>query len=119
MGGLFMPLLAWGLNAGCLHVPLSARESFRKAEYFATRRELPPSIAAAIEVGHVIQGMDQEQVTVVLGEPVHKKIFKGQPWVEAWLYPGYRLHQDQLRSHGARLFRIVFLDGRAVVLEPI
>jgi hypothetical protein len=63
--------------------------------------------------------MDQEQVRVVLGEPDHKKSFKRQPLVEVWLYPGHRLHQDPLRTHGVQLFRIVFLDGRAVVLEPI
>ena len=105
--------------AGCAHVPLSARASFRRAEYFATHAELPSSISAAIEVGHVIRGMDQEQVRVVLGEPDHKKSFKGQPAVEVWLYRGHRLHQDPLRTHGVQLFRIVFLDGRAVVLEPI
>jgi hypothetical protein len=105
--------------AGCAHVPLSARANFRRAEYFATHPELPSSIAAAIEVGHVIRGMDQEQVRVVLGEPVHKKSFKGEPPVEVWLYRGHRLHQDPLRMHGVQLFRIVFLDGRAVVLDPV
>jgi DNA-directed RNA polymerase sigma subunit (sigma70/sigma32) len=34
-------------------------------------------------------------------------------------YRGHRLHQDPLRTHGVQLFRVVFLDGRAAVLEPI
>jgi len=40
-------------EAGCVHVPLSAR-AFRRAEYFATHAELPSSPAAAIEVGLVV-----------------------------------------------------------------
>jgi len=105
--------------AGCAQVPVSARAGFRRAEYFATHPELPSSVAAATEVGHVTRGMDQEQVRVVLGEPVHKKSFKGEPPVEVWPYRGHRLHQDPLRTHGVQLFRIVFLDGRAVVLDPV
>ena len=104
---------------GCAHAPLSTRASFRKAQYFATHPEVPSSIAAAIDAGHVIRGMDQEQVRTALGEPLHKKSFEGPPAVEIWLYPGHKLHQDLLRTHGVRLVRIVFLDGRAVVLEPV
>jgi hypothetical protein len=63
--------------------------------------------------------MDQEQVRVVLGEPVHRKRFKGQPPAEAWIYRSSWLHQDQLRTHGARLIRLVFVDGRLEVLEPL
>ena len=42
--------------------------------------------------------------------------FKGAGQSEFWLFHAVRLHQDQLRSHGASLFRIVFVEGRVHVI---
>lgn len=108
-----------GVQWGCASVPLSAHASFRMAEYFATERELPPAIARAIEIGHVVPGMDQEQVYVVQGTPSRKARFPGQPEIEVWIYPSHKLHQDPLRTHGVWLLRLVFLDGRLTLIEPI
>ncbi len=71
-------------------------------------------MAAAIERGHVIIGMDQEQVTVVLGTAAKRTSFGGRPPVDVWIYPAARFHQDQLHAHGATLFRLLFRDGRLV-----
>lgn len=106
------------LSSACVYVPLRQRAAFREQQYFAIHRELSPTIRNAIETGHVIIGMDREQVWTVLGDPVRKAIFSSRRF-EAWLYPAYRLHQDQLHSHGADSFRLVFIDGRLVIIEPI
>lgn len=107
------------VRRACVHVPLRARASVRRAEYLETHRELPPRIADAIDRGHVVTGMDQEQVVVVLGQPLKRTDYLGAPPAEVWLYPGHRFHQDQVRTHGATLFRLVFVDGRLMLFEPL
>lgn len=106
-------------TVACVRVPPETRPDARKARYFATPREIPPAIAAAIEQGHIILGMDREQVTIVLGTPVKRTVYPGPPSSEVWLYRWARLHQDALRAHGATLFRLVFVDGRLAVAEPL
>jgi len=106
------------LAAACV-VPLRGRASYRRAEYLETHRELSPRIADAIDRGHVIAGMDHEQVVVVLGQPLKRADYGGAPPAEVWLYPGHRFHQDQVTTHGATLFRLVFVDGRLVLFEPL
>ncbi len=107
------------LISGCTHLPRRAYASVRAAEYLATHRELTPAVRSAIDRGHVILGMDREQVWVVLGEPLRKASFGDRDPIEVWIYPAHRLHQDPVRSHGATLFRIVLLDGRVALIEPI
>ncbi len=63
--------------------------------------------------------MDEEQVRVVLGEPVRRTRFTRRRTIEVWIYPGYTLHQDQMRGHGAQLFRLVFIEGALAIIEPI
>jgi outer membrane protein assembly factor BamE len=48
----------------------------------------PDSIKRAIDRGHPVRGMNQEQVFLALGEPMCKKTieFRGRP-VEVWLFP--------------------------------
>ena len=106
-------------SAGCAHLPPSAFASVRKARFFSEKRELPPSIRIAIEQGHVVPGMDREQVWTVLGEPVQRRTFTHDPVIEIWLYQGHKLHQDQVRADRAGLFRAVFRDGILVILEPL
>lgn len=77
----------------CVHVPPRGRQQYRRDQYFATQRELSPAIANAIETGHVVAGMDREQVWVVVGDPVKKSLFPGAH-TEVWLYPSARFHQD-------------------------
>lgn len=105
-------------SSACVSVPLRQRADFRKDEYFARHRDLPPDVAKAIDAGHVILGRDREQGWTVLGDPVRKAIFSSGRF-EAWLYPAHRLHQDQLHSHGADSFRLIFIDGRLAVIEFI
>lgn len=110
-------LIGLSAAAGCAHVPRSEFASARLADYYATPRELAPAVARAIELGHVVEGMDREQVWVVFGEPIRKTRFSGPGAPEVWLYPGYRFHQDALRGHGVTLFRVVFIDGRVALIE--
>ena len=102
----------------CVYVPLRQRASYRKQQYFAAHRELAPAVAQAIDTGHVIDGMDREQVWVVLGDPQRKSVFSSGRF-EVWLYPATRFHQDPQHSHGADSFRLVFVDGRLEIIEPI
>lgn len=102
----------------CVYVPLRGRQQHRRGQYFASHRELSPTIANAIEAGHVVSGMDQEQVWVVVGDPVRKSLFPAAN-VEVWLFPSVRFHQDPAHSHGASSFRLVFIDGILRVIEPI
>ena len=111
--------IAVGLTLeGCAHVPLRGRQQYRREQYFATHRELSPAIAKGIATGHVVPGMDREQVWVVVGDPVRKSLFPAAN-VEVWLYPSVRFHQDQAHSHGASSFRLVFIEGILRVIEPI
>lgn len=106
-------------TAGCVHVPPQGRASVRWAEYQEMHRELPAPIARAMGSGHVMLGMDPEQIWVVLGTPSRRTRHGGAPPVEVWLYPAHRLHQDALHSHGATLFRLVFSGDRLVLIEPL
>lgn len=113
-------VLASGVRSlACVYVPLRARAGARRMAYLEEKRELPPAIADAIDRGHVVPGMDPEQVWVVLGDPVRQTSYPGPPVVEVWIYPVHRFHQDPVHSHGASLFRLVFLDGYLRVIEPI
>jgi hypothetical protein len=104
---------------GCMNLPRSAFASVRQAEYFASHDELSPQIRTAIENGHVVVGMDREQVIVVLGQPTRRAWFKHDDQAEAWLYLGHKLHQDTLHSPRAGLVRIIFLEGRVALIEPL
>ena len=105
------------LLTGCVRVPLRARQEFRKQQFFATHREVSSAVATAINTGHVVVGMDREEVWVVVGHPLRKSIFRGGA-VEVWLYPGVRFHQGP-GFHGADSLRLVFIDGRLSVIESI
>lgn len=102
----------------CVTVPLRGHQQYRRDQYLSTRRELSPTIASALESGHVVPGMDREQVWVVVGDPVRKSLFSAGT-VEVWLVPSGRFHQDAVNSHGASSFRLVFVDGILRVIEPI
>ena len=114
IGGL---ALLFSMTA-CTYVPLRGRQDYRREQYFASHRELIPTIASAIGSGHLVVGMDREQVWVVAGDPVRKSIFPASK-TEVWLYPSVRFHQDPGHSHGASSFRLVFVDGVLRVIEPI
>lgn len=103
--------------AACAHVPLRERAAFRLGEYFEGHHEVPPSIADAMQRGHVTLGMDEEQVFAVLGEPVRRTQYQGPGAPQVWIYPGHKIHQGY--AHGASLYRLVFLEGRLRVFEPI
>ena len=105
--------------AGCAHIPPQDRADVRITQYLEAHRELPRGIADAIDDGHVTLGMDREQVVVVLGQPLRRRDYGGTPPVETWSYPGYRLHQDHHRTGGSTLFRVIFIDGRVALVEPL
>lgn len=109
-------LALWLLASACVSIPRSKRAAVRLADYFATHEEVPPSVAATMNLGHVSLGMDPDQVWTVLGDPVRRTGFGG---VEVWLYQGHRFHQDHLRTQGSTLFRLVFVRGRLAVIDPL
>ena len=112
-------LLMFVLTAGgCASAPRFARADLRRQQYLATHREVPVDIAVAINAGHVSLGMDRDQVRAVLGEPVRIAEFS-RSHAEIWLYPASRFHQDQMHSHGAESFRLVFLGERLSTIEPV
>ena len=104
--------------AGCVSVPLRDRQQYRREQYFATLRELSPTITNAIATGHVVPGMDRQQVWVVVGDPAKKSLFPNAK-AEVWLYPPVKFHQDPVHSHGASSFRLVFVNGILQFIEPI
>lgn len=105
--------------SACAHVPPSGRASFRLNQYFATHGEILPSIRKAMQDGHVLIGMDAEQVRAVLGTPARRTTFATKRGFEVWIYQGYRLHQDQVHGDKAWLFRLVLIDGVLTIIEPI
>lgn len=108
------------VTGACVHVPPSRGALARRDAYLLAHAELRPAIADAIAKGHVIGGMDREQVTAVLGEPVRKATFRRRDGLTVvWLYPAERLHQSQLQGDRATLFRLVFVNGVIVDVEPL
>lgn len=103
---------------GCTSVPRRRFISARQADYFASHREVSPAVAQAVESGHLLIGMDAEQVWVVLGDPAQKRRFPDSG-LEVWIYGPGRLHQDQLHSHGNESFRVVFIKNRLVLIETL
>lgn len=91
----------------------------RIADYLAVHREVAPAIADAMESGHVVLGMDAEQVRAVLGPPVQKVEGSGSPAIDRWLYPGHALHQGHFRFGASSLYRLVFVDGRLRLIEAL
>ncbi len=107
------------LASACVHVPSSRRAGPRREAYLRSQRELPPRIAEAIATGHVIVGMDRDQVKAVLGEPVKTTVFTTRDGVtEIWIYPAVRLHQGHMHADGT-LFRLVLTAGRLALIEPL
>ena len=107
------------IEARC--VSASPRPSFRQRSiaYFAVHRDVLPDVIEAIKLGHVLPGMDRDQVWVVLGEPLQRKPSRASSRIEQWLYPAYRIHQDHFRSQAAFLFKITFTDGRVTGIDPL
>ena len=103
----------------CVHVRLEDRAAWRRQQYLQNNPELPPRIVDAIDRGHVVIGMTEAQVRAALGSPVYVKVFESQSTKAVWLYPGHRLHQDQLHTDAKGLFRIVFINHRVAVIEGI
>lgn len=107
------------LVAACAHVPAADYAVVRRDAYLRSQVELPSAIARAIAEGHVITGMNRQQVTAVLGKPVKVTRFvRDQRVTEVWIYPAARLHQGTLRVDDGSLFRLVITDDRLLVIEP-
>lgn len=105
-------------GAGCASMPPLTRADLRQQRYLSTHRGISAEFARAIEAGHVSRGMDRDQVTAVLGDPVRKSAYS-RSYAEIWLYPASRFHQDGMHAHGATSFRLVFLADRLSTIEPI
>ena len=105
---------------GCVHVPPSGRAAVRLEQYLSECRELLPSVRDAMVKGHVVAGMDAEQVRVVLGAPTRTTRFKRDgDTVDVWLFPGYRFHQEKLHGDGSTLYRVVLINGVLTLVEPL
>lgn len=113
---VLVSLLALGV-VGCAALPRRMFLSARQADYFATRPELSPRVARAMEDGHILLGMDTTQVWVVLGDPVRKSRFV-RAEVEIWLYRATSLRQDHFKL-GPDLMRLIFLKNQLVIIEPM
>jgi hypothetical protein len=89
-------------------------------QYFSQRRELLPSIRDAMIKGHVVAGMNAEQVRVVLGDPTRRTRFnRGGDAFDVWLFPGHRFHQEKLHGEGSTLYRLVLINGVLAIVEPL
>lgn len=119
LGSIFATLTWLPMVAGCATLPRQNFAGTRISDYLAGHPELSASVAEAMERGHVVLGMNERQVEVVLGDPARRSVFGAAPTVTVWLYPGHRLHQDPMRSHGVQLFRLVFIGGRLSLIEPL
>ena len=116
---LLAPCLGGLSLAACAHMPAADRAVVRRDAYLRSQIELPPAIAKAIAEGHVITGMNRDQVTAVLGKPVKvTRFIRDQRVTEVWIYPAARLHQGALRMDDGSLFRLVIADDRLTVIEP-
>jgi hypothetical protein len=105
---------------GCVHVPPSGRATVRLERYFSTPHELRPSIRDAMLKEHVVEGMDAEQVYVVLGAPLRNTRFsRGGNVIDIWLFPGHLFHQERLHGKGSTLYRLVLVNGVLAVVEPL
>ena len=107
-----------GLAASsCAPLPRRAFPNARKADYFASQRDLSPELSRPMEAGRLILGMTQEQVWVVLGDPDRKTRFEATG-NEVWVYRASRVHVNQLPD-GNQAFRVVFLKDRLEIIEPL
>ena len=86
--------------------------SSRVERYLRAHPTTSSTIIDAMQRGHVLIGMTDEQVLVTIGEPNIR--YRGR--VERWLYRAALFHQDQ-SSHGATLARIAFIDRRVALVE--
>lgn len=112
-GGLIMFALT---AAACASAPHLVGAPARRQQYLASHTGIPADLAAAIDVGHVSPGMNRDQVRAVLGQPLRITAFS-RSHAEIWMFPASRFHQDQMRSHGAASFRLVFIDDRLSMIE--
>lgn len=111
-------LLVFSVAAACVSVPVSRRATARRDAYLLAHRELRPDLANAIAGGHVVEGMDHEQVEAVLGAPLKRSTFRSsERTTEVWVYAAALLHQGVLREHGGTLYRLVLVNNRLVVIE--
>lgn len=114
-----LALLSLALTGSCAHNSSADSVGERQAKYFGTHPNVPREIAKAIRSGRIVLGMDREQVSAALGEPLRRKISASESDLEWWLYPSVKLLQDHFRSQGAFLFKIVFRDGRVASIDAI
>ena len=104
--------------SGCATGPHLLGGADRRQQYLAAHTGIPADLASAIDVGHVSPGMNRDQVRAVLGQPLRITAFS-RSHAEIWLFPVSRFHQDQMHSHGAVSFRLVFIGDRLTTIEPI
>ena len=81
--------LAWSVIAlvaagspGCAPITAENSVTARLDEYFREHREVSPEVAAAMQRGHIAAGMNQQQVTAVLGKPLRAVRHAVQPWLQ-------------------------------------
>lgn len=110
-------LLSVSLTVGPAEAGERGTSQQQLRDYLSAHRDTTEAVAEAIHLGHVVPGMDREQVTAALGEPI-RVMRSSRNGVEHWLYRMETLHQEQLRGRGWSLVRITFMDGRVLLVDP-
>lgn len=81
-------LLCWG---GCGHNQVQ--------EYVLTHRDQPAEILVALSSGRVINGMNEEQVRLLIGDPLLKEQLT--PQIERWIYRNLDAGMKQAEAYEA------------------
>ena len=95
--------------------PLAARV----ARYLTANPQTSAELGEAIRQGRVLAGMDREQVLAAVGPPERATRLEGPSKVEVWIYYAARFPGSQPGSGRTDLFRVVFVDARVRIVEPI
>ena len=111
-------LLSLSLTIGCAEAGERATSQQRLRDYLGAHRDTTEAVAEAIRLGHVVPGMEREQVTAALGEPIRVIRSSSRGGVEHWLYRMETLHQERLRGRGWSFARVTFLDDRVLLVDP-
>lgn len=106
------------LAVGCASVPRQPAANTRRTEYLTNHRDLSPDTVWALENGRVLVGMDTAQVSVALGDPDRQTHFANAD-ADVWIYSAGRVRQDQLHTHGNAPTRLVFVNHRLLLIEPL
>jgi hypothetical protein len=99
------------LSSACATATTRAASATR-ASYLREHAALDRRVAAAIEEGVVLFGMDQDQVIAAVGRPVVRNRYEGGR-IETWILRATSFHQAGV-PQSASVVRLAFVDGELV-----